>query len=177
MEFTRKCTTTLEKNNWACSESIYCEKQVGIEYLYIRSGRKIDFIQKYIHANENRTIFTQNQKIEILQKLNQAVAFESFIHRKYVGEKRFSLEGGESLIPALDSIIESGADEGIIDFVVGMAHRGRLNVLANVFGKSPVDIFNEFERKDYQDSSFDGELKYHLVGLQNRLTKREKEQN
>ena len=165
-------TTTLEKIIEHL-ESIYCEA-IGIEYLYIRSGRKIDFIQKYIHANENRTIFTQNQKIEILQKLNQAVAFESFIHRKYVGEKRFSLEGGESLIPALDSIIESGADEGIIDFVVGMAHRGRLNVLANVFGKSPVDIFNEFERKDYQDSSFDGDVKYHLGWTSNRLTKKGK---
>ncbi|MCY3997918.1 MAG: 2-oxoglutarate dehydrogenase E1 component [Flavobacteriaceae bacterium] len=168
-------TTTLEKI-LEHLESIYCEA-IGIEYVYLRSERKTKFIEDYIHQNENRTIFTANQKIEILKKLNQAVAFESFLHRKYVGEKRFSLEGGESLIAALDAIIETGADSGVIDFVVGMAHRGRLNVLANVFGKPPKDIFNEFEQKDYQDSSFDGDVKYHLGWTSNRLTKKSKRVN
>ena len=168
-------TTTLEKI-LEHLESIYCEA-IGIEYVYLRSGRKMKSIEDYIHQNENRTIFNANQKIEIFKKLNQAVAFENFLHRKYVGEKRFSLEGGESLIPALDAIIETGADTGVIDFVVGMAHRGRLNVLANVFGKPPKDIFNEFEKKDYQDSSFDGDVKYHLGWTSNRLTKKSKKVN
>lgn len=163
-------TTTLEKIIEHL-ESIYCEA-IGIEYVYLRSAKKISYIQNYLHKNENQTIYSSQQKIKILKKLNQAVAFENFLHRKYVGEKRFSLEGGESLIPALDAIIENGAELGVIEFVVGMAHRGRLNVLANVFGKSPKEIFNEFEEKDYQESVFDGDVKYHLGWTSNRLTKK-----
>ena len=98
----------------------------------------------------------------MLHKLSQAVVFEQFLHKKFVGQKRFSLEGGEALIPALDAIIELGANEGIEEFVVGMAHRGRLNVLANIFNKTYDAIFSEFEGKEYEDNLFDGDVKYHL---------------
>ena len=80
----------------------------------------------------------------------------------YVGQKRFSLEGGESLIPALDSIFEKAAIMGVKEFVVGMAHRGRLNTLSNIFGKPAKEIFNEFDGKDYEEQIFDGDVKYHL---------------
>ncbi|MCF8322648.1 MAG: 2-oxoglutarate dehydrogenase E1 component, partial [Flavobacterium sp.] len=89
-------------------------------------------------------------------------SFENFLHTKYVGQKRFSLEGGESVIPALDALIERAAEKGVEQFVMGMAHRGRLNVLANIFGKSTQDIFGEFDGKDYDQEYFDGDVKYHL---------------
>ena len=94
--------------------------------------------------------------------MNQAVSFENFLHTKYVGQKRFSLEGGESLIPALDALVLSADEKGIEEFVMGMAHRGRLNTLTNIFGKSPKDIFSEFEGKDYDELVFDGDVKYHM---------------
>ncbi|MDA9849681.1 2-oxoglutarate dehydrogenase E1 component, partial [Flavobacteriaceae bacterium] len=109
-------------------------------------------------------------KKHILKKLVQAVSFENFLHTKYVGQKRFSLEGGESLIPALDSLIESAANLGVEEFVMGMAHRGRLNTLTNIFGKSPKAIFSEFEGKDYEEEVFDGDVKYHLGWTSNRET-------
>ncbi len=84
------------------------------------------------------------------------------MHKKYVGQKRFSLEGGESLIPALDAIVEKGSELGMQEFIMGMAHRGRLNVLANIFNKKYEDIFNEFEGKEFDDNLFDGDVKYHL---------------
>merc|ERR1712000_299463 len=118
----------------------------------------------------NQPSFTADQKKHILRKLNEAVSFESFLHTKYVGQKRFSLEGGESLIPALDVIIEKAADQGVKQFVVGMAHRGRLNVLTNIFGKSPKDIFSEFDGKDYEETIFDGDVKYHLGWTSKRET-------
>ena len=97
-----------------------------------------------------------------MRKLNEAVTFENFLHTKYVGQKRFSLEGGESLIPALDALVLSADEKGIEEFVMGMAHRGRLNTLTNIFGKSPKDIFSEFEGKDYDELVFDGDVKYHM---------------
>src|SRR5690606_24478300 len=110
------------------------------------------------------------EKKLILKKLNEAVTFETFLHTKYVGQKRFSLEGGESLIPALDAIIEKAADKGVKQFVMGMAHRGRLNVLTNIFGKSPMEIFSEFDGKDYEEAIFDGDVKYHLGWTSRRET-------
>ena len=98
-----------------------------------------------------------------MHKLNQATVFEQFLQKKFVGQKRFSIEGAESLIPALDALIEKGAELGIKEFVMGMAHRGRLNVLANIFNKTYKEIFSEFEGKVYdEDSLFDGDVKYHL---------------
>ncbi|MFY7978884.1 MAG: thiamine pyrophosphate-dependent enzyme, partial [Sediminibacterium sp.] len=97
----------------------------------------------------------------MLENISKAVVFENFLHTKFVGQKRFSLEGAESLIPALDAVIEKGAEIGIQEFVIGMAHRGRLNVLANILHKTYEDIFSEFEGKEYEDSLFDGDVKYH----------------
>ena len=142
-------------------QSIYCDS-IGVEYMYIRTPERIQWIQNWLNVNDNHPSFTADEKKNILRKLNEAVSFESFLHTKYVGQKRFSLEGGESLIPALDVIIEKAADAGVKQFVMGMAHRGRLNVLTNIFGKSPKDIFSEFDGKDYEETIFDGDVKYHL---------------
>ncbi len=141
--------------------NVYCQS-IGVEYMYIRNPQEIDWIQKRIGQNDNLPKFDANQKKHILKKLNEAVSFENFLHTKYVGQKRFSLEGGESIIPALDALIEKAADMGVEQFVMGMAHRGRLNVLANIFGKPTKDIFSEFDGKDYDKEYFDGDVKYHL---------------
>ncbi|MDT0605738.1 2-oxoglutarate dehydrogenase E1 component [Croceitalea rosinachiae] len=142
-------------------ERIYCDA-IGVEYMYIRTPDRIQWIQDWLNINDNHPSFSVDEKKNILRKLNEAVSFESFLHTKYVGQKRFSLEGGESLIPALDVIIEKAADAGVKQFVMGMAHRGRLSVLTNIFGKSPKDIFSEFDGKDYEETIFDGDVKYHL---------------
>jgi 2-oxoglutarate dehydrogenase E1 component len=150
-------------------ERIYCES-IGLEYMFIRHPQRVNWIQKWINKNGNHPSFDDNQKKHILKKLNEAVAFESFLHTKYVGQKRFSLEGGESLIPALDALIEGAAKGGVEEFVVGMAHRGRLNTLTNIFGKPAQDIFSEFDGKDYEEEVFDGDVKYHLGWTSKRLT-------
>ncbi|WP_269686345.1 2-oxoglutarate dehydrogenase E1 component [Flavobacterium lacustre] len=142
-------------------ETIYCQ-HIGVEYMYIRKPEVIDWIQNKLGVNDNQPNFSVDEKKAILNKLNQAVSFENFLHTKYVGQKRFSLEGGESIIPALDALIEKAAEKGVEQFVMGMAHRGRLNVLANIFGKSTQDIFGEFDGKDYDQEYFDGDVKYHL---------------
>ena len=150
-------------------ERIYCES-IGIEYMYIRKPEEIEWIQNKLNVNENHPKFDETQKKQILKKLNEAVSFESFLHTKYVGQKRFSLEGGESLIPALDALIEKAAELGVKEFVMGMAHRGRLNTLTNIFGKSAKDIFSEFDGKDYEQDIFDGDVKYHLGWTSCRTT-------
>lgn len=139
----------------------YCDA-IGIEYMYIREPEEIQWIQKRVNNYPTKTAFGSNHQKEILRKLNEAVEFEGFLHRKYVGQKRFSLEGNETLIPALDELVEKAAHKGVREFVLGMAHRGRLNTLTNIFGKSPQKIFGEFEGKDYQEKAFDGDVKYHL---------------
>ncbi len=148
---------------------IYCYS-IGVEYMYIRNPEKLNWIQNRLNINDNHPTFSEDQKKHILKKLNKAVSFENFLHTKYVGQKRFSLEGGESLIPALDAVIESAANKGVEEFVMGMAHRGRLNTLANIFGKSTQDIFNEFDGKDYEEVVFDGDVKYHLGWTSQRIT-------
>jgi len=150
-------------------EAIYCEA-TGVEYMYIRNPEKKKWIQDWLNKNDNHPTLNPTQKKHILKKLVQAVSFESFLHTKYVGQKRFSLEGGESLIPALDSLIKSAANLGVKEFVMGMAHRGRLNTLTNIFGKSPKEIFSEFEGKDYEEEVFDGDVKYHLGWTSHRET-------
>ncbi len=142
-------------------EKTYCDS-IGIEYMYIRNPDKIEWIQQYLNKTNNQPDFNADKKKRILQKLTEAVGFEHFLHTKYVGQKRFSLEGGESLIPALDILIENAAEKGVKEFVMGMAHRGRLNTLTNIFGKSAKDIFTEFDGKDYVEDIFDGDVKYHL---------------
>lgn len=142
-------------------QCIYCDA-IGVEYMYIRKPERVKWIQDWINVNDNHPDFEPDRKKHILKKLNHAISFETFLHTKYVGQKRFSLEGNESLIPALDVIVERAAEMGVKQFVMGMAHRGRLNVLTNIFGKSAKDIFSEFDGKDYEQEIFDGDVKYHL---------------
>ncbi|WP_306349703.1 2-oxoglutarate dehydrogenase E1 component [Flavobacterium sp. '19STA2R22 D10 B1'] len=150
--------------------NVYCQ-HIGVEYMYIRDPEVREWIQERLSQNENLPKFSTDEKKNILSKLNQAVSFENFLHTKYVGQKRFSLEGGESIIPGLDALIEAAAEKGVEQFVMGMAHRGRLNVLANIFGKSTQDIFSEFDGKDYDDDAlFDGDVKYHLGLTSDRKT-------
>ncbi len=142
-------------------KTTYC-RSVGVEYRYIRTPEKVDWLQKRMESTRNLPDIDTKEKKHILHKLNQAVVFEKFLHTRFPGQKRFSLEGAETLIPALDKVVEYGATMGIREFVVGMAHRGRLNVLSNIFQKTYAQIFSEFEPKDYEDTLFDGDVKYHL---------------
>lgn len=157
-------------------DRIYCDS-IGVEYMFIRNPKEIDWIQSRLNANDNQPDFSSEHKKHILKKLNEAVVFEHFLHTKYVGQKRFSLEGGESLIPALDTLIENAAERGVEEFVMGMAHRGRLSTLTNIFGKSSKDIFSEFDGKDYEQVVFDGDVKYHLGWTSKRKTPSGKEIN
>ena len=150
-------------------DTIYCQ-HIGVEYMYIRNPGVIKWIQDKLGVNDNLPNFSSEEKKSILNKLNEAVSFENFLHTKYVGQKRFSLEGGETIIPALDALIEKAAEKGVEQFVMGMAHRGRLNVLANIFGKSTQDIFGEFDGKDYDQEYFDGDVKYHLGLTADKVT-------
>jgi 2-oxoglutarate dehydrogenase E1 component len=142
-------------------EETYCAS-VGAEYKYIRSPEVVAWLEERMEGSRNKANFSIDKKRRILEKLNEAVAFENFLHTKFVGQKRFSLEGCETLIPALDAVIESGAGLGIKEFVIGMAHRGRLNVLANIIGKTYEEIFEEFEGLEYSGIEHAGDVKYHL---------------
>lgn len=139
----------------------YCQS-VGAEYMYIRSPEIIKWLQDKMEGCKNTPKFSMVERMAILDKLNQAVVFESFLHTKFVGQKRFSLEGAETVIPALYAVCEKGSDLGIMDYVIGMPHRGRLNVLANILNKTYKDIFTEFEGRLSEDSVFDGDVKYHM---------------
>ena len=142
-------------------EAIYCQS-TGVEYNYIRDPERRTWIKNWIHKDDNQPKLSIEEKKQILHKLNQAVSFESFLNTKFVGQKRFSIEGAEALIPGLDEAVNHGARYGEKEFVLGMAHRGRLNVLTNVFGKPRKQIFSEFEGKAFDDVTIDGDVKYHL---------------
>lgn len=138
----------------------YCQS-IGIEFMYMREPHMIKWMLNAIELT-NRPTYSKEEKIDIYKKLVQASGFEAFLGKKFVGQKRFSVEGLESLIPALDVLIKKGTDLGVQHFVVGMAHRGRLNTLANIFEKRPKDIFAEFEGKEFDfNEGFDGDVKYH----------------
>lgn len=141
-------------------KSIYSNK-IGIEYMGLSNPELEKFIQEKLEAR-SQVELTIEEKQMILKKLNQSELLEVFIHTKYVGQKRFSIEGAETLIPILESIIEKGADIGVDEFFIGMPHRGRLNVLANILNKSYAELFSEFE-EDYIPQSFEGsgDVKYH----------------
>lgn len=140
----------------------YCGS-TGIEFMHIQSPEKKDWIKRRLETTRNTIEYTPTEKISILQKLIDAEVFENYLHTKFVGSKRFSLEGAESVVVMLDKIFESAANAELNTIVLGMAHRGRLNVLANNVGKPYIKIFNEFEgvydAKSYQGS---GDVKYHL---------------
>ena len=152
---------TLRDIEQFCKDT-YC-KSIGVEYRYIRQPEKVKWLQERIEKDRNTPTFTLEEKKEFLFKLNQAVVFEKFLGTKFIGQKRFSIEGVETLIPALDWIIEHGAKaHDVQDVVIGMAHRGRLNVLANTLNKTYESIFTEFEGKDYEDALVEGDVKYHM---------------
>ncbi len=140
----------------------YCNN-IGVEYHYIRKPERVKWLQDRMERTRNTPSFSIDEKKEFLMKLDQAVVFEKFLGKKFIGQKRFSIEGVETLIPALDWIIEHGAKaHDIKDVVIGMAHRGRLNVLANTLNKTYESIFAEFEGRDYEDALVEGDVKYHL---------------
>ena len=156
-------------------QTIYCDS-IGVEYMYIRNPQEIKWFQKQLNKNSNHPDYSVDSKKYILKKLNQAVTFESFLQTKYVGQKRFSLEGGETLIPAISSVIRNAAEIYDCDeFVLGMAHRGRLNTLTNIFRKPIRDVFSEFEGKDFEDLGIDGDVKYHLGLTTSKTLKNNKE--
>ena len=143
---------------------VYCG-HIGFEYHHIQDRSKRRWIRERIekHHPDNSFDIPIEKKRRILEKLNGAVIFEKFLHTKYIGQKRFSLEGGENTIVALDAIINEAAKDKVEEVIIGMAHRGRLNVLANIMGKTYEHIFNEFEGNILPDQSFgDGDVKYHL---------------
>ncbi len=137
-------------------------KSLGVEYMYIRNAPLVAWMKEKMEPFRNTPTYPVSDKKYILQKLQRAVGFEKFLHKKFPGQKRFSLEGAESLIPALDAIMEKGSELGVKEFVFGMAHRGRLNVLVNILRKPYSDIFSEFEGKEYDDETITGDVKYHL---------------
>lgn len=145
-------------------EKTYCES-IGIEYNYIRDPERVKWIRENIEL-DNRPKFTKEEKRIIFIMLNRATSFEQFLQKKFVGQKRFSIEGGEALIPALHALMQRGSRLGVKEVIIGMAHRGRLNVLGNIFKKQFKEIFSEFEGKEYEEydpiNEFDGDVKYHL---------------
>lgn len=151
----------------------YCQS-IGVEFQYIRNPEIIGWLKSHMEVTRNTPRFDLDQKKKILSKLAEAVLFEKFIHKKFPGHKTFSLEGVESLIPALNAIIETGAGMGVKEFVIGMAHRGRLNTLANIMQKPTSAIFSEFDGKEYQDTDLLGDVKYHL-GYSSTITVRKDE--
>lgn len=139
----------------------YCQS-IGLEFHYIRDPERKKWFMDKLELN-NRPKFDQEERKAIYKKLSEATLFEQFLQRKYVGQKRFSVEGGESLISGLDRLVKKGASLGVEEFVMGMAHRGRLNTLVNIFHKDIEELFGEFDGKSYDDDdSFDGDVKYHL---------------
>ena len=147
----------------------YC-RTVGAQYMHIQKFEIRRWLRDRMESTRNRPIFKKEKKRRILKSLIDAEHFEKFLHTSYVGQKRFSLEGGETLIPVLDAIIEGSPNRGIFKIVMGMAHRGRLNVLANIIGKDYKFLFDEFDDNYVQqDAHGDGDVKYHL-GYENTRT-------
>jgi len=139
------------------------EGTIGFEFTYIREPEVFDWLRNKFEKEALAFNPSLEFKKRILKKLNEAVVFENFLHTKFLGQKRFSLEGGESVLPGLDALINRGAELGVKEVVIGMAHRGRLNVLANIMGKTYDQIFSEFEGKASPDLTMgDGDVKYHM---------------
>ncbi len=141
-------------------EDTYC-RSIGVEFMHINDLIVRQWLQQRMEATQNRLKLSRDVRIRILTRLTQAVVFEEFVQKKYLGAKTFSLEGAETLIPLLELTIEKAAHQGIVEIVMGMAHRGRLNVLANTLAKPPEQTFREFEDRDRQQHE-KGDVKYHL---------------
>ncbi|WP_185861308.1 2-oxoglutarate dehydrogenase E1 component [Blattabacterium cuenoti] len=153
-------------------EKIYCGS-IGIEYMYISNPEKIQWIEKWFY--EEKIEFSTEEKKFFLKKLNEAIAFENFIHNRFVGQKRFSIEGNESALPALEEMIAYASEKYLTeDFIIGMSHRGRINILSNFFKKNYSQIFIEFQGKKYKEKNFSGDVKYHLGFSKKRKTRKGK---
>src|SRR5688572_32347567 len=137
----------------------YC-RNIGFEYMFISERAQRQWIQERIEPLRGAPKVTPEEQKLLLRKLTEAEHLERYLHTRYVGQKRFSLEGGESLIPSIDELIQRAGSAGVQEIVIGMAHRGRLNVLVNVLGKMPKDLFQEFEGKAAQELP-SGDVKYH----------------
>ena len=139
-------------------EATYCGA-VGFEYAYISDSQQVDWLRQRIEAGRGRAVLNEAEQRQILQALTASEGLERYLHRRYVGQKRFSLEGGDGLIPVLDEIVRRAGAADVKELVIGMAHRGRLNVLVNILGKQPRELFDEFEGKAQVVGS--GDVKYH----------------
>ncbi len=139
----------------------YCSS-IGSEYMFIRGQEQITWLRENIEKDRNTSNFSIEEKKEIYKNLRNAVSFEKYLHKRYVGQKRFSLEGAETLIPAFNALIDTGAELGVSEFTIGMSHRGRLNVMVNVLQKPHEKIFKEFEGDEYESGISLGDVKYHL---------------
>jgi len=145
----------------ALLRTIYCGK-IGVEFAHISRARERLWLRKRFEQGAVANNFSDEERLYILDRLTSAEGIERYLHTRYVGQKRFSLEGGESLIPLLDDIIQQGGSSGIREIVLGMAHRGRINVLVNILGKSPEELFEEFEGNyDLEELKGSGDVKYH----------------
>ncbi len=155
-------------------DKTYC-RSIGVEYLFIRDLEMSNWLQHQFESNKNTPQYSKGEKLYILEKLRRSVMFETFLQKKFPGQKRFSLEGAEALIPALDAIMEKGTETGIKEFIIGMPHRGRLNVLVNILRKPFKDVFSEFEGVEYDDERLLGDVKYHLGYTINRKSSQGKD--
>ena len=142
-------------------EGTYCQS-VGVQFMHIDDPRAKNWLIERLEAHNHQRHLSRDEQRRILTKLTDAEIFEQFIHRKFIGMKRFSLEGAETLIPLLDLALEEAGAQGVREVVVGMAHRGRLNVLVNILGKSPAEVFDEFEDSHPDEYEGRGDVKYHL---------------
>jgi 2-oxoglutarate dehydrogenase E1 component len=155
-------------------EETYCHS-LGVEYYFIRDLDIVSWLRDYFETTRNQPHYSREEKTYILKKLLRGVYFEKFLQKKFPGQKRFSLEGAEALIPALDAVMEKGSELGIEEFVIGMSHRGRLNTLVNILRKPFKEVFAEFEGVEYEDESILGDVKYHLGYTISRKSSKGKE--
>lgn len=142
-------------------DETYC-KSIGVEYRYMTKPEVVRWLQEKMEGSRNQESYSKEKKLRILDRLIEASGFEDYLHKKFVGQKRFSLEGSESIIPALDAIIAHGKDYDVNEIVIGMAHRGRLNVLTNIMRKPYAQVFREFNAHNYKEEIKYGDVKYHL---------------
>src|SRR5262245_11713555 len=153
----------------AALRETYC-RTIGVEYMHIQDRTIRHWLRDRMEPRRNRPDLSLRQKLRVLMELHFAELFEKFLQTRFVGQKRFSLEGAETLLPVLDAVVEKGPELGVQEFVLGMAHRGRLNVLANILGKPYGDVFAEFEDIQPETTDGDGDVKYHLGFSSDRVT-------
>ncbi|HSW67726.1 MAG TPA: thiamine pyrophosphate-dependent enzyme, partial [Bacteroidales bacterium] len=161
-------------NILAVLKQTYC-RTIGAEFMFIRNREIIAFLLQKMESTRNTPSFVREEKLQILTILAETVFFEQFLHRRFPGQKRFSLQGAEAIVPALETVIKTGSQYGANEFILGMAHRGRVNVLANIMKKPVSDIFGEFMNKEVDDELLLGDVKYHLGFTSKRTITKDQE--